>query len=111
MKLIFCPHCNDVVKLREAHRTCWCGKSGGMYLQDGLHAIIYGDAVPIGFQNKSFYYACLSQPEEGKGKNFIAFVIPKQCPTVRISTVERGILRGSEIDENDYKKYLEEKYK
>jgi len=84
MKLIFCPHCRDIVKLRtDAHRPCWCGRSGGMYTRNGLDAIIDGDAVPIGIANDSFAEALENRPEKGIGTGSVAFVIPRKCPTVR----------------------------
>ncbi len=83
MKLIFCPHCEDVVKLRtEFRRVCRCGKSGGMYQPDGLNAIIDGDAVPLGFLNSSFSDALKERPQSGMGSRFEAFVILHRCPTV-----------------------------
>jgi hypothetical protein len=83
MKLIFCPHCDDVVKLRtEARRSCWCGKSGGMYQRDGLNAIVDGDAVPLGFLNSTLGAALKERPQSGMGSRFEAFVIPHRCPTV-----------------------------
>ena len=82
MKLIFCPQCRDIVKLKiRQHRICWCGASGGEYI-DSLNVVIDGDAIPLGFNNRSFDKALASQPEKGEGKKFNAFVIPKDCPTV-----------------------------
>jgi len=82
MKLIFCPHCQDVVKLRiENFRYCWCGKSCGQYAKDGLHAIIYGSAIPVGFANLSFHKA-IKQQENYDSITFRAFVIEKKCKTI-----------------------------
>jgi len=83
MKLIFCPHCEDVVKLRtESSRTCWCGKSGGMYRKDGDNAIIAGAAIPLGFGNTTFGLALRQRPADGMGSRFEAFVIPHRCPSI-----------------------------
>lgn len=83
MKLLLCLQCEDVFKLRlNEHKTCKCEKCGGMYV-DNLNAIYYGNKViPIGFDNFSLAPAIKQQPEMGKGKNFEAFVIPKQCSTM-----------------------------
>lgn len=35
VKLLHCPTCGDVVLMRLEHRTCFCGASGGHYLDDG----------------------------------------------------------------------------
>lgn len=85
MKLIFCPSCHDVRKLRsETSVVCKCGKSGGWYKSDGLHACITGLAVPVGFANGSFSRALNNRPKEGWGERFEAFVIPEECPTIEV---------------------------
>lgn len=85
MKLIFCPHCQDVVKLDFEARNCKCGRSGGVYKKDGLHAVISGDAIPLGIDNTSLAWAMKARPECGSlGSTFEAFVIPKECETVEV---------------------------
>jgi hypothetical protein len=84
MKLIICLECRDVVRLIiNEERTCQCGKSGGRYLEDGLNAEYWGKAIPIGFANYSLAEAIGNQPGYGKGYEFTAFVIPKQCETMK----------------------------
>jgi hypothetical protein len=83
MKLIFCPKCQDVRKLGYNMVTCTCGESWGKYYEDGLNAVIGGEAVAIGFSNIDFLHALKSQPKTGtKGKKFEAFVIPRYCDTI-----------------------------
>lgn len=58
MKLIFCPYCQDIVKLLiEEIRFCRCGKVFGKYLEDGIRAEISEDAIAIGINNSSFVRA------------------------------------------------------
>lgn len=83
MKLIYCPKCQDIFKLRWDLRHCECGEAWGYYRDDGLNAVIGGGAVPIGFANQSFLNALKNRPKEGQGKRFAAFVIPEYCPTVK----------------------------
>jgi hypothetical protein len=82
MKLLLCKNCQDVIRLQvNIKRTCKCGNVSGIYLDD-LNAIYSGDdAVPIGFANSTLVEAIRNQPEEGMGKVFTAFVIPKNCYT------------------------------
>lgn len=87
MKLIHCDMCGDVVTLRLHPRACECKRSGGMYLPDRLHAVIWGFATPLGFANRSFRDALEDQPEKDWGKDFTAFVIQKQCDTVKVFDV------------------------
>ena len=82
MKLIVCFNCNDVISLRNQERTCCCGESGGHYT-DSLNAVVWGKAIPLGFNNRSFIDALKNRPDSGLGSMFEAFVIPKECPTVR----------------------------
>lgn len=89
MKLIFCPHCHDVRKLHtDCIVSCKCGKSSGRYLDDGLHAVLGGDAIPLGIDNSSFVKAIKNRPQRGMGERFVAFVIPEECGTVEFG--ERG---------------------
>jgi hypothetical protein len=77
MKLLLCKECHDVVRLQSVKRVCKCGKSGGRYT-DGINAVYFGEnAVPLGFSNSSLVNAVVNQPNNGSGKEFIAFVIPK----------------------------------
>lgn len=56
--------------------------------------------MPLGIANSSFIDALKNQPEEGMGKRFEAFVIPKQCPTLRkiepVSTRSAGDMEPDE---------------
>lgn len=83
MKLIYCPVCDDVVKIHQELTTCRCGRSYGQYAPDGLNARYGGRAVPLGFANSSLMFAINTQPELGDGQRFTAFVIPKVCPTFK----------------------------
>jgi len=82
MKLIYCPKCHDVRKLDYPVTVCNCGASKGWYKDDGLHVVIQGEAIPLGFTNDSLTDALRKRPASGLGKLFNAFVIPKDCPTV-----------------------------
>lgn len=67
--------------MKREVKWCDCGKVGGKYVND-IDACYWGnDAIPLGFANDSFVEAVKNQPESGMGKRFIAFVIPKKCPT------------------------------
>ena len=83
MKLIICLNCDDVFKLDYKERTCKCGRAKGKYLKDGYNAV-YSGGMPLGFNNSSLTSAMRNQPEEGMGRVFEAFVIPKSCPTMKV---------------------------
>lgn len=68
------------------HRSCKCGLSGGMYKKDGRHAIIDGQAIPIGIDNYKFQQAIDNQEEEdcGYGTPFAAFIIAKGSAKIEV---------------------------
>lgn len=81
MKLLLCLECNDIFSLDLKMKKCSCGKTKGQYI-DHLNAIYEGDsAMPIGISNPSLREAIINQPEEGMGKEFTSFTIPRNCPT------------------------------
>lgn len=85
MKLILCKHCQDIVRpYPNKTRTCECGDVVVKCLNklDIVVTATEGWAVPIGFNNTSFVWSVAQQPEEGMGKDFTAFVIPKKCPSI-----------------------------
>lgn len=85
MKLILCKHCQDIVRpYPKQVRTCHCGDVKVECLNE-LDIIVTATeewAVPIGFNNRSFVTAVYQQPEQGMGKDFTAFVIPKKCSSI-----------------------------
>ncbi len=83
MKLIYCPACDDVVKLDTTVRACKCETSWGYCKANGLNALYFGLAIPLGFANSTLVQAIRNRPDEGRGERFEAFVIPKSCPTFR----------------------------
>jgi hypothetical protein len=77
MKLIYCPNCLDVTKLKMLElRRCDCGESWGYYLEDDLTAEIGGRAVPIAIENDKLREAVLQRPREGRGFSIEARILP-----------------------------------
>lgn len=81
MKLLMCLECNDIFNLDLSEKSCSCGRSKGKYINQQLADYTGKSAVPLGFSNPSFIQAIKDQPNEGMGKEFTAFVIPKNCET------------------------------
>lgn len=83
MKLLFCNSCKDILQIRPVLRTCSCGKSSSVLI-DNKHADIRGeDAIPLGIDNYTFSKAFVDRPLKGRGSSFKAFVIPQVCSSVR----------------------------
>jgi hypothetical protein len=84
VKLLVCTKCSDIFALVSEKRYCLCKKSWGQYVGE-LDATVGGEgAVPIAFHNDSFIEALRNRPEAGRGAEFKAWIIPKECPTVRV---------------------------
>ena len=84
MKLIHCPHCYDLVALHREKRFCECRKCWGYYVNT-VDAEISKDAIPIGIANSSMIRAIDNRPDSGWGETFEAFVIPRECASIKYS--------------------------
>jgi nicotinamidase-related amidase len=92
MKLLYCPQCLDVIKLRMRElRRCACGTSWGCYLDDDLTAEIGGNAVPIAIENDELRAAILRRPRDGRGFPVEARVLPEVYETVRLRETPQGL--------------------
>ena len=56
MKLIFCPYCGDLFKLRFDMKSCECGKVYGRYV-DNSQAEVNKDAISVAIGNGSLHNA------------------------------------------------------
>lgn len=84
MKLLYCPECLDMKKLRRlALRRCSCGQAWGYYLDDDLTAEVGGSAITIAIQNDELRLACSRRPEDGRGAPVGARVLPTRYETLR----------------------------
>ena len=54
MKLLYCPHCGDVVRLYPEKRFCKCGKSWGHYLEDKSTTVQTWPGLSLGMANPDF---------------------------------------------------------
>jgi len=57
MKLLFCGHCQDIVRLFAERRTCKCGRSWGHYLPDNSTTVQSDYSLSLGMANPDFYAA------------------------------------------------------
>ncbi len=54
MKLLYCPHCGDLVRLYPEKRFCKCGKSWGHYLEDKATTVQTWPGLSLGISNPDF---------------------------------------------------------
>jgi hypothetical protein len=110
VKLVLCVKCWDVFKLaRVKWRFCGCKLSYGKYREDGINAEYGGPCAPLGMANGSLAHAVMHQPDDGLGREFEAFVIPKECPTMKRITQypvidELAELKAAQTDIEDRKR-------
>lgn len=64
MKLLYCGHCHDVVRLFPEPRYCRCGKSWGQYLADNSTTIQTSHTLSIGLANPDFHEAVATLMED-----------------------------------------------
>ena len=84
MKLLFCPYCQDVIKLQKVERTCLCGISKGN-MSDSSRAEVNQDTIVLGFHNldmkDAWDYFDLNKSDPNISRNkldFKAFFIVKE---------------------------------
>jgi len=82
VKLIYCPHCHDIISLGKESKSCKCKKSGGKY-KNKINAVYWGKAVPLVIDNEDFKRALkyIEQIKGDKGHVFDTFVIKSDCKT------------------------------
>jgi hypothetical protein len=57
VKLLYCGHCGDVVRLFPEKRFCKCGKSWGHYLEDNATTVQTYPGLSLGISNPDFQLA------------------------------------------------------
>lgn len=57
MKLMYCAHCGDVVRLFREKRSCLCGKSWGYYEEDDATTVQTYPGLSLGIANPDFEMA------------------------------------------------------
>jgi len=82
MKLIYCTHCKSVINLNKRRKICPCKRSSGKMLDD-LICEISGFAIVLQFGSTRFKEAIENQAEKGLGRNFDAYVLPRNTPSVK----------------------------
>jgi hypothetical protein len=104
MKLLFCVHCHDIVRLFSDRRSCKCGKSWGQYLADNSTTVQTDRSLSIAFANPDFT-AAVEAFVKDRGANrsgfspvlcFRAWMNPDSEADVRYVTEEQGTAESSD---------------
>ena len=76
MKLMYCAHCKDIVRLFSERRSCKCGKSWGQYLEDDSTTVQTWPSLSIGIANPDF---TLAERTFGEDVNTFSPLLSMRC--------------------------------
>lgn len=85
MKLLFCPECNDIIKIQRSDRSCLCFASGGRYFgddPDNNEVAIWGKAIVLGVSNQSFHEAYRARQRHLSTEYFDAWFFSEKAPHI-----------------------------
>jgi hypothetical protein len=98
LKLLYCGHCGDVVRLFPEKRSCRCGKSWGHYLEDGATTVQTYPGLSLGISNPDFEQALNAFVENPK---YFSPILAMRCWINPLSEPDVKFIAGEEIDEKD----------
>jgi hypothetical protein len=101
--LIYCPTCGDIFSLRYKDiRTCLCSAVGGVCL-DTAYILISQEAIPIGFDTRSFGMAFRKRPVRGPDFEFSTLTLSEEHAfIIRLSTSGNPVLVDCHHDNLDF---------
>jgi hypothetical protein len=95
MKLMYCAHCGDIVRLFPQRRTCKCGKSWGQYLEDDSTTVQTWPSLSIGVANPDFAAA---QRAFAENVNAFSPSLSMRCWINPLSEPDVRMVKGEPID-------------
>ncbi len=94
MKLMYCAHCGDIVRLFPERRTCKCGKSWGHYLDDGSTTVQTWPSLSVGIANPDFRAA---EKAFGADPNVFSPLLSMRCWINPLSEPDVKLVEGVPI--------------
>jgi hypothetical protein len=98
LKLLYCGHCGDVVRLFPEKRSCRCGKSWGQYLEDGATTLQTYPGLSLGIANQDFEQALNAFVENPR---YFSPLLAMRCWVNPLSEPDVKFISGEETDEKD----------
>ena len=98
MKLLYCGHCGDVVRLYPEKRYCRCGKSWGQYLEDNATTVQTYPGLSLGIANPDFEMALKAFVENPE---HFSPLLAMRCWVNPISEPDVKFVAGEDADEED----------
>jgi hypothetical protein len=96
MKLLYCPRCKDIKKLRRLSKTgdkptqCTCGKCWGYYKENGHNAVVGRGTTVLGINNCSFF------PAIRRGSGAFGAWVMKDNPRIEIQENRPPVINKAE---------------
>jgi hypothetical protein len=96
MKLMYCAHCGDVVRLFPERRSCKCGKSWGHYLNDDSTTVQTWPSLSLGIANPDFREA---EKSFAAAPNVFSPLLSMRCWINPLSEPDVKLVEGVPIEE------------
>ncbi|WP_426504717.1 hypothetical protein ACPPVO_44920 [Dactylosporangium sp. McL0621] len=96
MKLLYCAHCGDIVRLFPDKRYCRCGKSWGHYLADNSTTVQTWPGLSLGIANPDFVQA---QRAFGEDVEHFSPLLSMRCWVNPVSEPDVTFVMGTALDE------------
>ncbi|SRR5579871_777308 len=98
VKLMYCGHCGDVVRLFPEKRFCKCGKSWGQYLEDKATTVQTYPGLSLGISNPDFDLAVDAFVEH---PNYFSPILAIRCWVNPLSEPDVTFVAGEERAKED----------
>lgn len=99
MKLLYCAHCGDIVRLYPEKRSCQCGKSWGHYLEDGATTVQTYPGLSLGLANPDFETALKTFVENPR---YFSPVLAIRCWVNPLSESDVKFVPGESMEEQPH---------
>jgi hypothetical protein len=96
VKLLYCAHCHDIVRLFPDKRSCRCGKSWGHYLEDNSTTVQTWPSLSLGIANPDFIQA---ERTFGQAPNTFSPILAMRCWINPASEPDVKFVAGIMIDD------------
>lgn len=98
MKLMYCAHCGDIVRLFLEKRSCRCGKSWGHYEEDNSTTIQTYPGLSLGIANPDFEVALSTFVENPR---YFSPSLSMRCWVNPLSESDVKFVPGEDVAIND----------
>ncbi|HXR65298.1 MAG TPA: hypothetical protein VN729_05215 [Ktedonobacteraceae bacterium] len=95
LKLMYCAHCGDIVRLFPEKRSCRCGKSWGHYEEDNATTVQTYPGLSLGIANQDFELALQTFVDNPR---YFSPVLAMRCWVNPISEPDVKFVPGEDLE-------------